>query len=180
MQGLQVAACFYFYLFLFAFLGKLDRRGSWQTTVALMISHRRLRMGLSVIIPLIELAVGATILIEPGISFLCASVLLAFFGIGVISANRRHAGVECGCFGAFFPSRIGLGLAVRNLGFAMLAGVFGWLALAQDATAPGLDLLVSTAFGALAVALLVEFDRVQRAEGGSLPRILLDMVGGRS
>lgn len=162
----------------------LDPRGT-RDAVKNFGSPDSLAPALAIALPIAELAVAAGLLFASSVvvSSLAALVLLAAF-VAAISVNlargRTH---DCHCFGQLYSRPLGWPTLVRNLVFALGAGLVLWAALeastanvsipgtlAQLSSAQGLSLL-----GALAVviAILVYLQRRHKhspAEAATAPR----------
>jgi methylamine utilization protein MauE len=139
------------FLFVVA-LAKLDGWQVWSASVAEWLPVGLPIRAVCIAVPAIEVLTAVLLLLAPATGLLAAAALLGVFGGGVLLLSRRAQGKDCGCFGTLLPSRIGRGLAVRNLLLAALAAVAGLLA--GGATVPGLSppaILLFALLGALLV-----------------------------
>ena len=139
------------FLFVVA-LAKLDGWQVWSASVAEWLPVGLPIRAVCIAVPAIEVLTAVLLLLAPATGLLAAAALLGVFGGGVLLLSRRAQGKDCGCFGTLLPSRIGRGLAVRNLLLAAVAAVAGLLA--GRATVPGLSppaILLFALLGALLV-----------------------------
>jgi Methylamine utilisation protein MauE len=139
------------FLFIVA-LAKLDGWQVWSASVAEWLPAGLPVRAVCIVVPAIEAATAALLLLAPARGLLVAAALLGGFGGGVLVLGRRAQGKDCGCFGTLLPSRIGRGLAIRNLLLAALAAVT--CLLAWQAEVPGLPapaILLFALLGALLV-----------------------------
>lgn len=156
----QGIAAFYAVLFLGAALGKLDGWRRWTaTSYRLLPGHRVAARRVRVLIPAAEGAAATLAFVSPAVGLAACGGLLVFFAAVVAALSRRAAGEDCGCFGALMPDKLGPGLAVRDLAFALPA-----LAAAVYATGAGVPALdgiavVLALFVGLMAIVLAEFSR---------------------
>jgi len=122
----ELTAAGFAWLFLLAFLGKVDSWAGWRSTVTRLFS-RRVRRALLVGVPLAEAATSGLLILAPRGGLVVAAGLLAAFGVGVILLARRHRGLDCSCFGALAPSSIGGRLGVRDLLLSVIAAAAAFL-----------------------------------------------------
>lgn len=147
-----------------AALGKLDAWRLWaNTTYRLVPRSRMLARRLRYTVPLVEVVVAALLFARPTLGFVASAALLSVFAVAVTFLARTHAGEECACFGTVVSSRIGYGLAVRDVALAAIAaGLAAWT-LVADAPAGAEPLSVLEIFAALfaglVVAMTIEFLR---------------------
>src|SRR5882672_6659640 len=112
----------------------LDRRGTGEA-VKNFGSPERLAPVLSFVLPIAELAIAAGLLFArtTRISALASLLMLGLF-IVVISVNLAHGRThDCHCFGQLYSRPLGWPTLVRNLIFALGAGIVLW----QAHTRPG-------------------------------------------
>jgi uncharacterized membrane protein YphA (DoxX/SURF4 family)/peroxiredoxin len=111
------------------------------------------------LLPLVELAIGATLVVHPTARWAAAAallLLLAFIG-GIASAMARGHAPDCHCFGQLHSAPAGRGTLIRNAVLAALAALVvvhgqappidDWIAARTAAE------LVAFGMGALALAL---------------------------
>jgi len=122
----ELTAAGFAWLFLLAFLGKVDSWAGWRSTVTRLFS-RRVRRALLVGVPLAEAATSGLLILAPRGGLVVAAGLLAAFGVGVILLARWHRGLDCSCFGALAPSSIGGRLGVRDLLLSVIAAAAAFL-----------------------------------------------------
>jgi Methylamine utilisation protein MauE len=126
--ALQVLTAGYALFLSGAALAKLDRWSSWSSAASgwlpAWLPAKVARFGL----PVVELLTAIVLIAAPTVGLVLAAALLGVFGIAVALLSPRQRGRECGCFGALMPSRIGTGLAVRDLALAVAAAVAALLA----------------------------------------------------
>jgi hypothetical protein len=133
LELVRLCAAAYGVLFILAAVSKLDSWTNWSATAAALFGDRRLAQAVRFATPAIEAVVGGLALIVPGAGLVASAALLALFAATALVKARHHAGYACNCFGALMPSRVGYGLAVRNL--AMLAPAVVVLVFASAADA---------------------------------------------
>ncbi len=98
-----------------------DGPRAWGAVVQTLIGNRLGRV-VGKLLPLAELTVAATLVLAPATGLRLASAMLAGLAGGVLAARRSPLrGAKCSCLGALSRARIGLPLAVRNLGLALAA-----------------------------------------------------------
>ncbi|CAB4608042.1 unannotated protein [freshwater metagenome] len=93
------------------------------------------------VVPVVELAIAASLIIVPSIGGLAALVTLAFFTTFLIGRLRAGVRVPCACFGAAGSAPLSGIEIVRNLGLLVLAAA---AMLAQTPTVPSIADLVLT------------------------------------
>jgi uncharacterized membrane protein YphA (DoxX/SURF4 family)/peroxiredoxin len=113
-------------------LAKLGDRGGTRTAFAEFGVPRGLVPSLAVLVPVSELAVAASLLIDPAarVGAAGALILLAAFSIAIAFNLSRGRTPDCHCFGQVHSAPIGAGSLVRNavlgaLSAALLAGGAG-------------------------------------------------------
>jgi hypothetical protein len=104
------------------------------------------------VVPVVELAIAAGLVIVPSVGGLFALVTLAFFTTFLFGRLRAGVRVPCACFGAAGTAPLSGVEIVRNLGLVVLAAA---AMLVQEPTAPSVaDLVVTVAvIGACALGL---------------------------
>jgi uncharacterized membrane protein YphA (DoxX/SURF4 family)/protein-disulfide isomerase len=167
----------------------LDRRGT-REAIKNFGSPERLVPVLSFVLPIAELAIAAGLLFArtTRISALASLLMLGLF-IVVISMNLAHGRThDCHCFGQLHPRPLGWPTLVRNLIFALGAGIVLWQAQARPSSSISSTLGQLSSFqwllliGVLAVvvAILIYLQRRQErlpAETSATPRgLLLDSI----
>jgi uncharacterized membrane protein YphA (DoxX/SURF4 family) len=109
-------------LFAVAALAKLGDLGSFATQVhnyrIVPVATENL---LALTLPWIELIAALALIlnVRARAGAVVVTAMLAMFTVGVIVAMSRGLNFECGCFGTFDATRVGLGKVAQNL--AMLA-----------------------------------------------------------
>lgn len=109
-------------LFALAALAKLGDLGSFATQVhnyrIVPVASENL---LALTLPWIELIAALALIlnVRARAGAVVVTAMLAMFTVGVIVAMSRGLNFECGCFGTFDATRVGLGKVAQNL--AMLA-----------------------------------------------------------
>lgn len=120
MQALSTAGTFGLaLLFGAAVLGKIDGWSEWKALAERITpSWSRLLAGG---VPVVELAVGATLLVSPAYGAPAAALVL--FALAVVSYAlwRRIGATPCNCFGPLLPGVFGPRLVTRNALLAILA-----------------------------------------------------------
>jgi hypothetical protein len=104
------------------------------------------------VVPVVELAIAAGLVIVPSIGGLFALVALAFFTTFLVGRLRAGVRVPCACFGAAGTAPLSGVEIVRNLGLVALAAA---AMLVQEPTVPSVaDLVLTVAvIGACALGL---------------------------
>jgi len=91
--------------------------------------------------------------VDPAAGLFAAGALLVVLAAGVGVLSIRHRGQACNCFGAFMPSEIGVGLALRNAVLAIVAMTAG-AAAARAGVSALTALQVAVALAVAVVVLL--------------------------
>ena len=149
----------------------LDRRGT-REAVKNFGSPERLAPVLSFVLPIAELAIAAGLLFArtTRISALASLLMLGLF-IVVVSVNLAHGRThDCHCFGQLHSRPLGWPTLVRNLIFALGAGIVLWQAQARPGSSIPSALAQLSSFqwllliGVLAVvvAILIYLQRRQK------------------
>jgi hypothetical protein len=149
-------------VFACAACAKLGRRVETESTLDAFGAPAGIRRPLAIALPLVELAVAATLLPPATAPFagVAALLLLCAFTFFVARVLARGEQVECNCFGSLGPSRISRWTLVRNLALMVPAGIVagaGWSDAGPSAVAWVGDLDGAAAFlagSALLVGLL--------------------------
>jgi putative oxidoreductase len=119
-------------LFVYAGAAKLTAPAEFATSVrSFHLAPAEWTAALALTIPFVEIVSGAGVWIAPGrrVHLLSLFLLtLAFFG-ALVSAAVRGLDADCGCFGAWSQSSLGLAIA-RDV---LLAGILGFLYVRCDA-----------------------------------------------
>jgi peroxiredoxin len=104
--------------------GKLLRRAETEATITAFGVPAALRRPVAIVLPLVELAVAAALLVPAAAApaGVAALSLLGAFSLAVARVLARGAQVDCNCFGALGPSRISRWTLVRNLALMVPAG----------------------------------------------------------
>jgi hypothetical protein len=98
-----------------------DGPRTWGAVIQTLLGNRLGRV-VGKLLPLAELTVAATLVLAPATGLRLASAMLAVLAGGVLAAARSPLrGTKCTCLGALSRARIGLRLALRNLGLALAA-----------------------------------------------------------
>lgn len=114
-----VAAVLLGLLFLVAAVAKLGRRDQHSRQFsALALPGAAL---LSRAVPVVELALAATLVVQPRVGGALALVALAAFSVVLRSAIRSGIAAPCGCFGTARTAPVSSVELVRNTMFALLA-----------------------------------------------------------
>lgn len=108
------------------------------------------------------------LLLVPTVGLMAAAGAFLAFALGLSAVLRRADGLDCGCFGAFMPSRISGHLIVRNLALALCA--FGVLALQPDRHVRGTP-LVDLLLGVIVFLSLLLATEWRQMVSKSLPRL---------
>src|SRR6267142_5491279 len=116
----------------------LDRRGT-RDALKNFGSPESLAPALSIVLPLVELAIAAGLLFAgtAGASALAALLLLGLFVVAIsvnLAQGRTH---DCHCFGQLYSRPLSWPTLARNLIFALGAGIVLW----QARTQPGSSVL---------------------------------------
>jgi hypothetical protein len=139
-------------LFACAALGKALAWRSWAT-LAKRIAGRRGGRWLASLLPPLEGAIAALVLLRPGIGLAAGALLFGAFALGVVALDHRLRGAECGCFGPLIRRGVGPRLAAGNAFLALAAGVGAAGAVVTEASPPGpLHLLAGATLVAAAFA----------------------------
>ena len=107
-------------LFALAGVGKIDAWPAWTELVGRFPFSRRVQRATRIAVPLVELAVMATVWITPRLGLQTAAALLAALAVASVLLKRSVGARECNCFGATASAKLGWALAGRN--FALAAG----------------------------------------------------------
>jgi len=113
-------------LFAAAALAKLGDLGSFATQVhnyrIVPVATENL---LALTLPWIELIAALALIlnVRARAGAVVITAMLAVFTVGVIVAMSRGLNFECGCFGTFDATRVGLGKVAQNLAMLALGGV---------------------------------------------------------
>jgi thiol-disulfide isomerase/thioredoxin len=116
----------------------LDQRGTRDALKNFGLPES-LAPALSIVLPLVELAIAAGLLFAgtAGASALAALLLLGLFVLAIsvnLARGRTH---DCHCFGQLYSRPLGWPTVARNLVFALGAGTLLW----QTRTQPGANVL---------------------------------------
>lgn len=123
-----LAAVFYMALFAAALLAKLDSWQAWSTACSGWFRSRLAIALVRALIPVVETTVIVTLLVSERLGLFVAASALAALGAGAAYLSVRGVRSQCACFGAASPSRIGLGLTLRNMVLSSIALAVGVLA----------------------------------------------------
>lgn len=112
------------FVFLLAGLSKIGRRSDFEQTIrAYELVSRRAAQLIARWLPRLELA-GASLLLL-GVATIPIAVLLGVLLVGFAGAVginlARGRKIDCGCFSATAPQKIGWGVVARNLSLAAMA-----------------------------------------------------------
>ena len=125
---------------------------------------------LATIVPAVELALAAGLVIAPGVAAWAALAMLVAFTALLARVVARGEAVACGCFGSARPEPVSAVDLVRN---ALLIVTAAAVALgATTAEAPGLAAVI-TASGLAGVALLVVALADLKRRTGTIVRVEL-------
>jgi uncharacterized membrane protein YphA (DoxX/SURF4 family) len=113
-------------LFAGAALAKLGDLGAFATQVhnyrIVPVATENL---LALTLPWIELIAALALILNvrarAGAAVITA--MLAVFTVGVVVAMSRGLNFECGCFGTFDATRVGMGKVAQNLGMLAMGGI---------------------------------------------------------
>jgi hypothetical protein len=152
MTGLTLAASLYAGLFGAAAIGKGTDFAAWSSLAAAAAPGRRSAGLLGVGLPVAEVLVACLLLAAPRAGLVAAAGLLVLLGAGVLAVAGRLEGRRCSCFGAAHDSRLGRGLALRNLALAGGAAIIAPVAPMAPAGAGFVALALS--LSALPVVLI--------------------------
>jgi hypothetical protein len=167
-------------VFIAAGVGKLlDRVGSIRALRAFGVPLRWARPGARVL-PVVELATAAALLIQPlaVVGAALALVLLAAFSAGILRALRKGLTPDCHCFGQLHSAPAGHGTVLRNAALAVpasLVAVAGPSDALKGIGADGAALVtLVTLVAALTVATiaLLRENRILREGGPAGPQPL--------
>ncbi len=127
-------------VFLTGALGKIRHRLAFQGVVA----NYRLLPDIAVpafarLLPLVETAVAAALLIAPpiGPEVSAASLLIVFAAAMAINIRRGRSHIDCGCFQSALKQTLSITLVVRNMGLALLLALPAALPGTVPAAVPG-------------------------------------------
>jgi hypothetical protein len=125
---------------------------------------------LATIVPVVELALGAGLVVAPAVVAWAALAMLAAFTTLLARVVARGESVACGCFGSARPEPVSFVDLVRNGLLIVAAAAVGLGATTADA--PGLAAVI-TASGLAAVALLVVALADLKRRTGTIVRVEL-------
>lgn len=155
-------------IFVASVLGKLDGWSRWSALTSTLPLPRRASGAARLLVPAVEATVAVALLLVPGVGLLASSLLLAVFAFAVLRFAKRIGPAECGCFGALTPTKLGTGLAVRNVVLAAAAAVGAVLALQAEAPAPSAPALALGVVCGFWIVLSLEYVRLARARGARI------------
>lgn len=151
---------------LVAAFGKLDAWRAWRKKTRAWFGSRVAATLARRLLPISEVVVAILCFVRPSVGLVAAAALLSLFAGGSAYLTVRHAGEDCGCFGALMPSRIGWALVVRNGAAAATAGGAAALALRHHVAAVDWRELMVTAFVGVLVLTSTEFNQMIKSKGG--------------
>lgn len=125
---------------------------------------------LATIVPVVELALGAGLVVAPAVVAWAALAMLVAFTTLLAHVVARGEAVACGCFGSARPEPVSFVDLVRNGLLIAAAAAVGLGATTADA--PGLAAII-TASGLTAVALLVVALADLKRRTGTIVRVEL-------
>lgn len=159
----QVLVVGFWLIFVASVLGKLDGWNRWSALASALPLPRQVSAVVRLVLPVLEAAVAAVLLLAPVAGLLASSILLAIFAVAVVLFARRIGPAECGCFGALTPTKLGTGLAARDAVLAVAAAIGVALVLGADAPRPALPALAVGVLVGFWIVLALEYTRLTRA-----------------
>ncbi len=149
-MSIAVSFAQFFLAVVFAVAGcsKLADRAATRVAIEDFHVPRPIATPAAILVPLIELAVAATLVPAPTarVGALAAVALLAVFSFAIIRVLRAGSTPDCNCFGGLTQTEVGRGTLFRNLALAALAvfvatsqqsvGALHWLTLPASGDRP--------------------------------------------
>ena len=148
---LQVAVVVYAVLFIIALWAKLDEWPQWKGNVDQWVRRRAAAAALRAGIPTLEFAVIVSLFVRPLFGVALAAATLFVFGVGALVLTRVSPGSECGCFGALMPTRIGIGLAIRNVALGGIMLIVFAVSMGVRLSVPAIEIAMASTISVLLV-----------------------------